>query len=96
MNSSGYDEMKSSGKRTTHNSIEKFMLTIVWNPRWFHLINVLEKDRKFNVGYYVAEILETLSHCPNGAQLMQRTTIENCWCMTIMRARIPPSYQLNI
>jgi hypothetical protein len=36
------------------------MLTIVWNPRGFHLIKVLEKDRKFNTGYYIAEILEPL------------------------------------
>jgi histone-lysine N-methyltransferase SETMAR len=37
------------------------MLTIVWNPRGFHLIKVLEKGRKFNAGYYIAEILEPLS-----------------------------------
>jgi histone-lysine N-methyltransferase SETMAR len=37
------------------------MLTIIWNPRWFHLIKVLEKGRKFNAGYYIAEILELLS-----------------------------------
>jgi histone-lysine N-methyltransferase SETMAR len=37
------------------------MLTIVWNPRGFHLINVLEKKRKFKAGYYFAEILEPLS-----------------------------------
>jgi histone-lysine N-methyltransferase SETMAR len=37
------------------------MLTIVWNPRGFHLIKVLEKVRKFNAGYYIAEILESLS-----------------------------------
>jgi hypothetical protein len=61
MNSSGYHEMKSSRERTTPNSIEKFMLTIVWNPRGFHLIKVLEKRRKFNAGYYIAEILEPLS-----------------------------------
>jgi hypothetical protein len=42
----------------------KFMLTIVWNPRGFHLIKVLEKGRKFNAGYYIAEVLEPLSHCP--------------------------------
>jgi histone-lysine N-methyltransferase SETMAR len=36
------------------------MLTIVWNPHGFHLIKVLEKDRKFNAGYYIAEILEPL------------------------------------
>jgi hypothetical protein len=28
---------------------------------WFHLIKVLEKDRKFNSGYYIAHILEPLS-----------------------------------
>jgi histone-lysine N-methyltransferase SETMAR len=37
------------------------MLTIVWNPRGVHLIKVLEKGRKFNAGYYIAEILEPLS-----------------------------------
>jgi histone-lysine N-methyltransferase SETMAR len=61
MNSSGYHEMKNSRKRTTHNSIEKFMLTIVWNPRGFYLIKVLEKGRKFNNGYHIAELLKPLS-----------------------------------
>jgi hypothetical protein len=37
------------------------MLTIVWNPLGFHLIKVLEKGRKFNTGYYIAEIFEPLS-----------------------------------
>jgi hypothetical protein len=37
-----------------------------------------------------------LFNCPNGAQLKQRVTSENCWCMRTMRARISPSYQLNI
>jgi histone-lysine N-methyltransferase SETMAR len=36
------------------------MFTIVWNPRGFHLIKVLEKGCKFNTGYYLAEILEPL------------------------------------
>jgi hypothetical protein len=39
------------------------MLTIVWNPRGFHLIKILEKGRKFNTGHYVVEILEPLSQC---------------------------------
>jgi hypothetical protein len=39
------------------------MLTIVCNSRGFHLIKVLEKGRKFNAGYYIAEILEPLSQC---------------------------------
>jgi hypothetical protein len=37
------------------------MLAIVWNPRGFHLSKILEKDRKFNAGYYIAEILEPFS-----------------------------------
>jgi hypothetical protein len=45
----------------THNSIEKLMLMIVWNPRGFHVIEVLEKARKFNAGCYIAEISEPWS-----------------------------------
>jgi hypothetical protein len=41
--------------------LKKFMLTIVWNPCGFHLIQVPAKGRKFNAGYYIAEILEPLS-----------------------------------
>jgi hypothetical protein len=37
------------------------MLTIILNPRGFHLIKVLDKGRKFNAGYSIAEILEPLS-----------------------------------
>jgi hypothetical protein len=37
------------------------MFTIVWNLRGFHLVKVLENDRKFNTGYYIAKILEPLS-----------------------------------
>jgi hypothetical protein len=39
------------------------MLTIVWNPRGFHLIKVLEKGRKCKAGYYIAEVVESLSQC---------------------------------
>jgi hypothetical protein len=37
------------------------MLTIVWNPRGFQRITVLGNARKFNAGYYIAEILGPLS-----------------------------------
>jgi histone-lysine N-methyltransferase SETMAR len=40
---------------------KKFMLTIVWNPRQFHLINVLPKGCKFNSSHYITEILSPLS-----------------------------------
>jgi hypothetical protein len=69
------------------------MFTIVWNPRGFHLIKVLEKGRKVNAVYDIAEILK---HSLNGAQLKQRAMNKNCWYMRTTRAGIPPSYQLNI
>jgi hypothetical protein len=37
------------------------MLTIVWSPRGFYLIKVLEKGGKFSAGHYIAETLEPLS-----------------------------------
>jgi hypothetical protein len=48
---SGYHEMKKFPKENdTPLNRKKFMLTTVRNPRGFHLIKVLEKDRKFNAG----------------------------------------------
>jgi hypothetical protein len=49
------DEKVPERERHTIQS-KKFMLTIVWNPRGFHLIKVLENGRKFNAGDYIAEI----------------------------------------
>jgi hypothetical protein len=40
---------------------KRFMLTILWNLRWFYFIKVLEKGRKFNCPYYTADILSPLS-----------------------------------
>jgi histone-lysine N-methyltransferase SETMAR len=40
---------------------KKFMPTIVWNPRQFHLMNVLPKGCKFNSSHYITEILSPLS-----------------------------------
>jgi hypothetical protein len=37
------------------------MLTIVWNPRGFHLIDVFAKCRKFNTTDYLTEILSVIS-----------------------------------
>jgi hypothetical protein len=48
MNSSGYHEMKNFPKENDTQFNRKFMFTIVWNLRGFHLIKVLEKGRKFN------------------------------------------------
>jgi hypothetical protein len=61
MNSSGYHEMKKFSKEKDMQFNQKCTFTIVWNPRRFHLIEVREKARKFNAGYYIAEILEPLS-----------------------------------
>jgi hypothetical protein len=69
------------------------MLTIVWNPRMFHLIRVLEKGGKFNVGYYIAEKLKPLSQWGSiGAAGSERKLLVHA-----ENARpLPPSYQLNI
>jgi hypothetical protein len=40
---------------------KKFMLTIVSNPRGFHLNKILEKGRMFNIGDYIVRISEPLS-----------------------------------
>jgi hypothetical protein len=40
---------------------QKVMLTIVWNPGGFHLVNSLPKGFKFNASYYVTQILDLLS-----------------------------------
>jgi hypothetical protein len=61
MNSSGYHEMKIPERERYTIQSKTFMLTIVWNPCGFHLIKVPEHGRKFNAGYYIAEILESLS-----------------------------------
>jgi hypothetical protein len=45
-------------RHTVH--AEKLMLTIVWNPNGFHLINVLSKAIKFNTSHYVTDILVPL------------------------------------
>jgi histone-lysine N-methyltransferase SETMAR len=61
MSSSGCHEIKKFPKENDTQFNRKFMLIIVWNPRGFHLIKILDKGRKFNAGYYIAEILEPLS-----------------------------------
>jgi hypothetical protein len=40
---------------------QKVMLTIVWNPGGFHLVNILPKGFKFNASYSVTQILDPLS-----------------------------------
>jgi histone-lysine N-methyltransferase SETMAR len=37
------------------------MLTMVWNPVDFHLVNILPEGFKFNASYYVTQILGPLS-----------------------------------
>jgi hypothetical protein len=93
MNSSGYHEMKKFPKQNNTQLNQKIILTIVWNPRGFHLIKVLEKGGKFNAGHCIAEILEPL---PQWRSIEAAGNERNCWCMPPMRASIPPSYQLNI
>jgi hypothetical protein len=69
------------------------MLTIVWNPREFHLTKVLENGCAFNAGHYVAEILESLSQWRS---IKAAGNEQELLVHADMRARTPPSYQLNI
>jgi hypothetical protein len=39
----------------------KFMLTVVWNPIGFHVLKALPKGRKFNVQYYINDIMVAIS-----------------------------------
>jgi hypothetical protein len=39
----------------------KVMLTIVWNPSGFHLVNILPKQFKFNASYDLTQIFDPLS-----------------------------------
>jgi hypothetical protein len=72
---------------------KKFVFTIVWNPRVFYLIKVLKKGRKFNSGYYIAEILEPLSQWCS----IEVADNERKLLLHADNARPhPPSYQLNI
>jgi hypothetical protein len=49
-------------KREEHTvQSQKVMLTIIWNPGDFHLVNILPKGFKFNSNYYVIQILDPLS-----------------------------------
>jgi transposase len=42
-------------------SSPKLMLTIVWNPHGFHIIDILPKGAKFNSDYYISHILTPLA-----------------------------------
>jgi hypothetical protein len=42
---------------TKGESSRKIMLTVVWNPCRFHLIDVIPKGSKFNAGHYISRIL---------------------------------------
>jgi hypothetical protein len=54
------DERVSERERHAIQS-QKFMLTLVWNLGWFHLIHVIAKGRKFNASCSVIEILSVIS-----------------------------------
>jgi hypothetical protein len=38
----------------------KLMVTIMWNPNGFYIVNDLPKGNKFNVQYYIHNILTDL------------------------------------
>jgi histone-lysine N-methyltransferase SETMAR len=61
MNSSGHHEVKSSRKRTTHNSIEQTHAHGRLESARLPFDQGSGKSRKLNAGYYVTEVLEPLS-----------------------------------
>jgi hypothetical protein len=52
-------EIPERGRHTVQS--QKVMLTIVWNPGDFLLINILLKGFKFNASYDITQILDPLS-----------------------------------
>jgi hypothetical protein len=58
---------------------QKVMLTIVWNPGGFHLVNVLPKGFKFNASYEGTQIIDPLSK-------LQRTQVGRTHQKLIMHA----------
>jgi hypothetical protein len=93
VNSSGYHEIKKFPKENDTQFNRKIHARDRLESARVPFDQSLEKGHKFNAGYYVAEILEPLSQWSSIEAL---ATSENCWWMWAMRARIPPSYQLNI
>jgi hypothetical protein len=70
---------------------QELILTVVWNLRRFHLIDVLAKGRKFNTAYSAIEILSPLSKCRStGAKGDKRQLI-----IHPDNARTLPNRQLN-
>jgi hypothetical protein len=61
MNLSGYRKMKSSRKRTTHNSIEKIHAHDRLESAWVPFDQGSRKSCKFNAGHYIAETSGPLS-----------------------------------
>jgi hypothetical protein len=46
-------------ERVKHMNWErKMMVTIIWNPQDFHLVDALPKGQKFNANYYIDRILQ--------------------------------------
>jgi hypothetical protein len=101
MNWSGYHEMKSSRKRTTHNSIEKIHAHDRLESARVPFGQGSRRGRKINAGYCIAEILEILSHCPI-VQLFQWHSIEPAGNKLKLLVHAnnarprPSSYQFNI
>jgi hypothetical protein len=53
--------LKSFTSGTCHNSVQKVMLTTVWDPTEFAVVTALDSGCKFNAGYSLSEVLTPLS-----------------------------------
>jgi hypothetical protein len=93
MNSYGYHKMKKSPKENDTQFNQKIHAhDRLESARRFRPIKVLEKGRKFNTGYYIAEVLKPLSQ----QRSVEAAGKERKLLVHANNSRIPPSYQLNI
>jgi histone-lysine N-methyltransferase SETMAR len=81
----------------------KTMVTIVWNPQGFHLVDALPKGQKFNANNYIDRILQSLLesrsaghgpglviHADNARSHTARKTFKICWENRLEMAPHPP------
>jgi histone-lysine N-methyltransferase SETMAR len=70
----------------------KMMVTIVWNPQGFHLVDVFPKGQKFKANYYIDRILRPflksrstwrgpglIIHADNARSHTAQKTLGFCW-----------------
>jgi hypothetical protein len=81
----------------------KMMITVVWNPQSFHLVDALPKGQKLNASYYIDIILQRvlesrssgpgpglIIHADNARSHKALKTLRFCWENRLEMAQYPP------